>query len=88
MAGCATSPATPPPLRVPFAGIIRPHAAPIALAMEDADYPRGEPIALGPVEIGSAAAFTEFTYDAQRIGSRRDGGYRYRYSWQQILSVP
>jgi hypothetical protein len=64
-------------------------SSPLAVfPLDDADYPRAEEMVLGPTEFSSVSVYSELTYDAQRIGSRRDGGYRYQYSWRQSITVP
>ena len=92
LVGCAAAghAREPEPLRVPYAAMTHKNtSSPLAMyPMDDADYPRGERIALGPSEYSSISIYSEFTYDPQRIGPRRDGGYRYQYSWRQVLTVP
>ena len=94
---------TAPPFYVPTAAIRQPlrgMAGPRQVAYERAGdvlpgweaealyAPRGEPVAYGSTQMGGISAYTDYTYDAERISTPGNSGWRYRYVVRQGVSIP
>jgi len=97
LGGCtAEPPAGQPGYYVPFAAVSRPYQmargnpAHLLPLEAEADYQIGRQDRgyWGAVQLGGESSYTEYTYDAQPIGTRDGLGYRYHIGSKSAVSVP